>query len=119
LTGVANPPGYKALLDFVVRLRNNFAPFNPMLLQLQKPGLRFAASEHDWNNTFNRSIREGARPLIILWPFGPIALVYDIVDTEGDPLPEDVTQAFRAAGAITAERMRQFAPSLERVGIDF
>jgi hypothetical protein len=99
LTGVANPPGYKALLDFVVRLRNNFAPFNPMLLQLQKPGLRFAASEHDWNNTFNRTIREGARPLIILWPFGPIALVYDIVDTEGDPLPEDVTQAFRAAGS--------------------
>ena len=28
---------YKALLDFVVRLRN-FAPFNAMLLQIQKPG---------------------------------------------------------------------------------
>jgi hypothetical protein len=32
---------YKALLDFVVRLRN-IAPFNAMLLQVQKPGLRFA-----------------------------------------------------------------------------
>ena len=29
---------YKALLDFVARLRN-FAPFNAMLLQVQKPGL--------------------------------------------------------------------------------
>lgn len=29
---------YKELLDFVVRLRN-FAPFNAMLLQIQKPGL--------------------------------------------------------------------------------
>jgi hypothetical protein len=34
---------YMALLDFVVRLRN-FAPFNAMLLQMQKPGLRYAAS---------------------------------------------------------------------------
>src|SRR6266496_2723172 len=34
---------YKKLLDFVVRLRN-VAPFNAMLLQVQKPGLRFAAS---------------------------------------------------------------------------
>jgi hypothetical protein len=34
---------YKEPLNFVVRLRN-FAPFNAMLLQVQKPGLRFAAS---------------------------------------------------------------------------
>ena len=34
---------YKALLDFVVRLRN-FAPFNATLLQVQKPGLMYAAS---------------------------------------------------------------------------
>ncbi len=34
---------YKELLDFVVRLRN-VAPFNAMLLQVQKPGLRFVAS---------------------------------------------------------------------------
>jgi hypothetical protein len=34
---------YKALLDFVVRLRN-FAPYNAMLLQVQKPGLTYAAS---------------------------------------------------------------------------
>ena len=38
---------YKALLDFVVRLRN-FAPFNAMLLQIQKPDLSYAASALDW-----------------------------------------------------------------------
>src|ERR1039457_3742766 len=38
--------GYKELLDFVVRLRN-FAPFNAMLLQVQKPGLSYAASAAD------------------------------------------------------------------------
>jgi hypothetical protein len=38
---------FKDLLDFVVRLRN-FAPFNAMLLQVQKPGLRYAATARDW-----------------------------------------------------------------------
>ena len=34
---------YQNLLDFVIRLRN-FAPFNAMLLQIQKTGLMYAAS---------------------------------------------------------------------------
>lgn len=58
-------PDYEALLDFVVRLRN-VAPFNAMLLQLQKPGLRFAASAFDWRERFGRTVKEGARPLLIL-----------------------------------------------------
>jgi hypothetical protein len=37
---------YKDLLDFVARMRN-FAPFNAMLLQVQKPGLGFAPSAYD------------------------------------------------------------------------
>ena len=66
---------YKDLLDFVARLRN-FAPFNAMLLQVQKPGLSYAASAHDWSVRFGRRPKEGARPLLILWPCGPVALVY-------------------------------------------
>jgi hypothetical protein len=81
---------YKALLDFVVRLRN-FAPFNAMLLQVQKPGLTHAASAADWWGKFGRKPKDGARPLLILWPFGPVALVYDVMDTEGKELPQDVS----------------------------
>jgi hypothetical protein len=84
---------YKDLLDFVVRLRN-FAPFNAMLLQVQKPGLSYAASARDWRERFGRAPKEGARPLLILWPFGPVALVYDVLDTEGEPLPKDVASFF-------------------------
>src|SRR5882724_7955677 len=64
---------YKDLLDFVVRLRN-FAPFNAMLLQVQKPGLSYAASARDWRERFGRRPKEGACPLVILWPFGPVSL---------------------------------------------
>src|SRR5436305_12439091 len=80
---------YKDLLDFVIRLRN-FAPFNAMLLHVQKPGLSYAASARDWHDLFGRWPKDGARPLLILWPFGPVALVYDVQDTEGKELPEGV-----------------------------
>jgi hypothetical protein len=44
---------YKDPLHFVTRMRN-FAPFNAMLLGLQKLGLRFAASAFHWEVRFGR-----------------------------------------------------------------
>ena len=107
---------YKDLLDFVVRLRN-FAPFNAMLLQVQKPGLSYAASARDWSERFGRWPKEGARPLLILWPFGPVALVYDVLDTEGKPLPEDVASFF-ARGEIGEMKLRSFEPLLNKKNIE-
>lgn len=110
-------PDYQEMLDFVVRLRN-FAPFNAFILHIQKPGLRFAASRKDWHNRFQRTVRPGARPLLILWPFAPLALVYDVEDTEGDPLPNDVTEAFRAVGNLTEYRISRLLELLNRQGIE-
>jgi len=106
---------YQSLLDFVVRLRN-FAPFNAMLLQIQKPGLMYAASARDWRERFERRPKEDARPLLILWPFGPVALVYDVQDTEGKDLPDGVN-AFAAVGTMTAQRMEGFVALLTRKNI--
>lgn len=101
---------YKDLLEFATRLRN-VAPFNAMLLQLQKPGLTYAASAFDWETRFGRRPKEDARPLLILWPFGPVATVYDVQDTEGDPLPEDVSTFF-TVGSIAEPRMSSFKARL-------
>ncbi|MGE0477160.1 MAG: ImmA/IrrE family metallo-endopeptidase [Nitrospirales bacterium] len=103
---------YKDLLDFVVRLRN-FAPFNAMLLQVQKPGLSYAASAHDWKERFGRWPKEGTRPLLILWPFGPVALVYDVMDTEGKPFPQDVA-VFFAQGKIDELKLKTFETLLAK-----
>jgi hypothetical protein len=89
------------------------APFNAMLLQVQKPGLSYAASQFDWKRRFNRTVKETARPLLIMWPFGPVALVYDILDTEGPDLPKDAF-AFYAVGKIDAARMERFSGLLKR-----
>ena len=107
---------YKDLLDFVVRLRN-FAPFNAMLLQVQKPGLKYAASVRDWRERFGRTPKDGARPLLILWPFGPVALVYDELDTEGDALPEDVA-SFLAHGPVDERRLASFVPLMGKKNIE-
>lgn len=108
---------YKDLLDFVVRLRN-FAPFNAMLLQIQKPGLSYAASARDWRDRFGRTPKEGARPLVILWPFGPVAFVYDVLDTEGKPLPK-VVSFFFAHGRIDAVKLATFIPLIGKKSIEW
>jgi len=110
-----NSKDYKELLDFTVRLRN-FAPFNAMLLQVQKPGLLFAASAYDWRLRFGRYPKKNARPLIILWPFAPVVLVYDVQDTEGKDLPEDVS-AFLSVGEINDLRFATFPSLLKKKNI--
>lgn len=113
---------YKALLAFIVRLRN-VAPFNAMLLQLQKPGLTYAASALDWKTRFDRAVKEDARPLLILWPFGPVATVYDVLDTfdprnpKQEGLPENIATFF-AAGEITEARIKSFKGLLEKKRVD-
>ncbi len=106
---------YKELLDFVVRLRN-FAPFNAMLLQVQKPGLTYAASADDWRMRFGRKPKDGARPLLILWPFGPVALVYDVMDTEGKKLPQDVASFF-AEGPIGEAEIAEFRKRTAKINL--
>ncbi len=103
---------YLELLEFTKRLRN-FAPFNALLLHIQKPGLSYAASALDWHYRFGRKIKEDARPLIILWPFGPVALVYDVQDTEGDELASDV-KSFFARGDVTENDMSGFIVKMAR-----
>jgi hypothetical protein len=107
---------YQELTAFVSRLRN-FAPFNAMLLQIQRPGLMYAASEYDWRTRFNRTLKEDARPLLILWPFGPVAFVYDKNDTEGDELPADVEHTFHATGPVEQTDLSRHIRRLAARGI--
>ena len=100
------------MLDFVSRL-TRFAPFNAMLLHLQKPGLSYAASARDWLLKFGRRPKDGARPLLILQPFGPVALLYDVQDTEGRPVPEGVF-AFTAKGSLSEGDLRAIAECCKR-----
>jgi hypothetical protein len=63
-------------------------------------------------------VNEGARPLLIMWPFGPVAMVYDVVDTDGPPLPATVVDAFRATGRLTASAIAEHRRVLRKSGIN-
>ncbi len=94
------------LLDFTARLRE-FAPFNAMLLHIQKPGLTHAATAHDWWHRFGRVPKKGARPLLVLRMKGPVDFVFDIQDTEGDDVPVDAF-SFPTFGALSDRRFDEF-----------
>lgn len=99
---------FAKLLDFVRRFRR-YSPFNGMLVHLQREGATFATTSARWRRDYRRVLRPGAQPLLILQPFGPVMLVYDVADTlalEGaPPLPREVDRPFDMglfAGAATA-----------------
>jgi hypothetical protein len=51
-----------------------------------------------------------------MWPFGSVALVYDLMDTDRDTLPEGVT-AFAATGCIDHMALERFEKNLSKKNI--
>lgn len=78
-----NSQEFKKLLDFVGRF-NYLAPYNAMLVQMQKPGATFVFNGKKWKE-YGRQPRVNAQKLIILKPFGPVQCVFDYGDTEEIP----------------------------------
>ncbi len=107
---------FKELLVFIKKFRK-FAPYNAMLLNIQKPGSRYVASASEWYWKYERKIKPGARPLVILQPFGPVAFVYELNDTEGKPFPENVENPFRSYGKVSDKELEKFYESLRYEGI--
>jgi hypothetical protein len=107
---------FTELLEFVTKLRG-FAPFNAMLLHIQKPGLTHAATARDWITRFGRKPKEHARPLVVLRSMGPVAFVFDILDTEGKEVPTDAF-AFPALGGMSETRLTDLVSGMARERIE-
>lgn len=103
---------FRELQEFIAKMPQ-FAPFNAMLLHIQRPGLKFATTAHEWNRRFGRFPKESARPLLILWPFAPVVFVYDILDTQGPDLPDSV-YTFYARGTIGAGEIATMIGHLDK-----
>ena len=77
------------------------APYNAMLIEIQRSGCQFAATARMWHS-IGATIKPGANPLMILQRFGPVDFVFDIADTEGgnDKEIEKLRNPFAAVGTI-------------------
>lgn len=71
---------FENFLKFQKRCRYH-APFNNALVYAQNPQCHYYATSGQWLKRFNREVKDGARALVILFPFGPIEFVYDLSDT--------------------------------------
>ena len=106
------------LFAFIARLRE-FAPFNAMLLHIQKPGLTHAAAARDWWSRFGCVPKSGARPLLVLRAMGPVDFVFDILDVEGGDVPLDAF-SFPTFGNLTEDRFSEFMwrVAMDRIAIE-
>lgn len=107
---------FKELLNFV-KMFPQMAPYNAMLVHVQKPGSRFVTTAYEWKAHYERTPKAGARPLVILRPFGPVTFVFELNDTEGKPFPEALMEPFAAAGEISEHKLNQFIKSMQYEGI--
>ena len=102
----------REMLDFVARLRS-VAPFNAMLLHIQKPHITGVATALDWERRFKRVPKTGARPLIVMRTYGPVDFVFDVQDTEGEPLP-DSAFSFPTFGSISDTKLNEVIMSIRQ-----
>ncbi len=93
---------FKEAIEFMAKFRD-YSPFNNMLVRLQNPGCSFFATARDWKKRWKRILKEDAKPLVILAPMHPIMLVYDIDQTEGPPLPQELSEFGSARGEISPD----------------
>ncbi|HSV39249.1 MAG TPA: ImmA/IrrE family metallo-endopeptidase [Nocardioidaceae bacterium] len=77
---------FQELLEFIGRFRR-LKPFNAMLVHAQREGAVYVAPAHRWLADFDRRVKPGEHPLVMLQPFGPVMFVYDVSQTE--PLGDD------------------------------
>ena len=71
---------------------NYYSFFNSSLIYIQNREVAYYGSRYFWKKKFNRKINNNARPYIILTPFSPITIVYDIVDTIGNKSIEELLE---------------------------
>lgn len=108
---------YMDLLNFITKFRK-YAPFNCMLMHIQNPNISYVSSAVDWQYSFNRYPKRNARPLLILKPFGPVMFLYDILDTEGDHVPDYVIKPFDTQGELPPRLLDRTIHNCSIHGID-
>lgn len=116
-----NSGAFKELVRFMGAFKE-YAPYNNMLVRLQNPSCAFYATEKDWLSQFQRTLKEAARPMLILAPKHPVLLVYDLDQTEGPSLPAELKSFARFEGdwnSIWLENLISNAQNRDQIDVAF
>lgn len=111
---------YDELLKFIRRFRF-YSPYNAMLIHTQMPGATYVAPPDRWLKKYQRRIKTGSRPLVILRPRGPVMFVFDVSDTEpldgAPPLPPEVENPFDVRNGTVGQEWELTCENAKRDGI--
>jgi len=91
---------YFNLLDFITRF-TNYSPLNCYLIHTQNPYSSYVTTANQWLKKFGRRVNPEAKPIVILAPMSPVLFVYDVADTEGEPLPAALAASLDTKGNIS------------------
>lgn len=113
---------YVRFIKFISRF-NHYSRFNTMLVYAQNRAVTFFGGEAYWRKKFNRTIKEDARPYVIMAPGGPVMMVYDIFETEGVQTPEQLLEEglgnrpFEVKGLFNPFILQHAIEACDRLGI--
>ena len=112
---------FEDLMRFTARFRM-YSPFNALLVHIQMPGAFYVAPAHRWARDYDRRIRPGARPIVLLQPGGPVMFAFDVSDTQplpdAQPLPRHVTDPFATSGpGWVSDQLEWTAENAKRDGV--
>lgn len=98
--------------SFADRMKG-FGPFNVQMIYAQRPGAGKVATRREWADC-GRTVRPGAIPIIVLRPMGPIAYVFEELDTDPPIERDPANDAFAATGALASGRLEGLIASLAK-----
>ena len=78
------------------------SPYNAMLVYMQRPNAGEVATAARWRE-LGAEIKEGANPLVILRPFGPVEFVFE----EGDLVPKTKPESLSSIFEIKKVRLQK------------
>ncbi len=107
---------YYDLLHFIARFPA-YAPFNAMLVHVQMPGARYVLTPLKWLNNYGRVIKPGARPLVILKTMGPVMFVFDVSETDGNYLPQEIECPFETRNGKIGDKLPRTICNSKRDGV--
>lgn len=107
---------YFDLLHFIAG-HPKYSAFNGLLLYFQNPHITYVATPGNWWRQFGRKPKHLATPLIILAPMSPIRFVYDLYDTEGDPIDRKQLAALLARDRLSRDTLEKTVENCRFHGI--
>lgn len=116
---------YKELFEFCSKFKE-LAPFNSLMVNIQRPGCKLLQTSRQWETRWKRRVKPNARPVVIL-SFQPVSYLFDISDTEPidgtftkeEQLLENIKKQYETKQKVKESDLNTLIRNLSSLGIAY